>query len=398
MENKMIAEGIRQYQSPCYLFDLDAFTGRYQKMKKLLGERVTLCFAMKANPFLAGTAARAGARLEVCSPGEFAICERSGVPMEQIVLSGVNKEIREIHRVMEANGEAGIYTVESVNQYEMLAKVAGEQKRHIRVLLRLTAGNQFGMDEATIKEIIAKRASYPQLQIQGIQYYSGTQKKRMQLLEKELNHLDIFLGELKAEFGYEAGELEYGPGFYVPYFMSDEKENMEELLGDFQKILESMSFQGAVTLEIGRYLAASCGYYMTKVVEEKKNYDQRYGIADGGIHQLNYYGQMMAMKVPHYHQFSSDTCKEREITGDAIPVTICGSLCTVNDVLVKNLLLMDSPKNDILVFENTGAYSMTESMSLFLSRDLPRIFFWSGAEGLRLIRDRMESNLWNGEL
>ncbi len=55
----------------------------------MLGSRAKLCYAMKANPFLAGTAELD--RYEVCSPGEFAICERIGIPMSRIVLSGVYK-------------------------------------------------------------------------------------------------------------------------------------------------------------------------------------------------------------------------------------------------------------------------------------------------------------------
>ena len=44
---------------------------------------------MKANPFLTGPMMDVVPTFEVCSPGEFRICERVGVPMERIVLSGV---------------------------------------------------------------------------------------------------------------------------------------------------------------------------------------------------------------------------------------------------------------------------------------------------------------------
>ncbi len=398
MNKRMLETAIRQYTSPCYLFDLDAFSERYRKIQDLLGKnkQISLCFAMKANPFLVRRAAKLGTSIEVCSPGEFAICERNGISMKQIVLSGVYKEPGEIRRVLETYGGDGIYTAESIGQYQLLARLAKNGRLKLRILLRLTAGNQFGMDEETIKELIANREQYPQLQIQGIQYYSGTQKKRKQLLEKELRALDDFLGVLKTEYGYQAEKLEYGPGFYVPYFMQEEPEEMEDFLHDFGSLLSSLSFGGTITLEMGRYLAASCGYYLTKIVEEKENHQNRYVIVDGGIHQLHYYGQMMAMKIPYYHQFS-DCGQEKRLTEAAVPVTVCGALCTVNDVLAKHVPLMEPAKDDLLVFENAGAYSMTESMSLFLSRDLPQIYGWSGKEGLRLMRDRVESNLWNGE-
>ena len=50
-----------------------------------------------------------------------------------------------------------------------------------------------------------------------------------------------------------------------------------------------------------------------------------------------------------------------------------GSLCTVNDILVKQMPVRNLTVGDVIVFENTGAYSTTEGIALFLSRDLPKI-------------------------
>ena len=49
---------------------------------------------------------------EVCSPGEFRICERVGVPMERIVLSGVYKNPEDMEYVLSTYGGKGVYTVE----------------------------------------------------------------------------------------------------------------------------------------------------------------------------------------------------------------------------------------------------------------------------------------------
>ena len=56
--------------------------------------------------------------------------------------------------------------------------------------------------------------------------------------------------------------------------------------------------------------------------------------------------------------------------------TLCGSLCTTNDVLVRSISLTGLQPGDLLVFENAGAYSVTEGLGLFLSRDLPQIVLW----------------------
>ena len=70
---------------------------------------------------------------------------------------------------------------------------------------------------------------------------------------------------------------------------------------------------------------------------------------------------------------------------------ICGSLCTVNDVLVKQMPLKNAKIGDMLVFERAGAYSVTEGIYLFLSRCMPRILFKSAEEGLVEVREAIES-------
>ena len=53
--------------------------------------------------------------------------------------------------------------------------------------------------------------------------------------------------------------------------------------------------------------------------------------------------------------------------------SVFGSLCTVNDILAKQISVPALETGRILAFEQVGAYSMTEGISLFLSRDLPAI-------------------------
>lgn len=172
MDNHILQEAARTYNTPCYIFDLDVFISRIRRMEQILGKQVNIYYAMKANPFLTAAAAQAAGGLEVCSPGEYAICRRARVPAQKIVLSGVNKEESHIRSVMAEQG-AGTYTAESLNQLRHLEACAGAAGRTgVRVLLRLTSGNQFGMDEEDILTSIRNRDSYPHLDLAGLQYLS----------------------------------------------------------------------------------------------------------------------------------------------------------------------------------------------------------------------------------
>jgi len=134
-------------------------------------------------------------------------------------------------------------------------------------------------------------------------------------------------------------------------------------------------------LEMGRFMTAACGYYITSVVDIKRTGGQNYCIVDGGIHHINYYGQNMGMKSPPMMHLTHSK------TGTEEDWHICGSLCTAGDVLAKLFPLQGLSLHDILVFSKLGAYAITEGISLFLSRDLPKVFFYNSSEGIRLVRE-----------
>ncbi|MDD3219829.1 MAG: alanine racemase [Lachnospiraceae bacterium] len=403
MQKEQILSFLNTYTDPCYIFDLDELSRRFLMLQQTLGDEITLCYAMKANPFLVAPLLHLSTKYEVCSPGEFAICEKEHIPMDRIVLSGVNKEERELKRIMKTYGSACTYTVESLHQFYLLKSLAAQSNKTISVLLRLSSGNQFGMDEHTILELLKTWNNSDFLHFQGIQYYSGTQKKNLNRQEKELMHLDDFCRQVQQETQMIVEELEYGPGFYVPYFEKEEDADDIELLKGFKKILSNMNYSGKITLEMGRYIAAYCGSYLTKVIDTKVTHDAHYCIIDGGINHINYYGQAMAMKLPHiqYYPVSAEAIPDNqenklknEPEESKSPVTwnICGSLCTSGDVLVKQYPQSQLAIGDYLLFERLGAYSVTEGIYLFLSRDLPQIYFYTADNGFSLVRDSLPTH------
>ena len=69
-----LKECLKTLGTPSYLFDLDLFSRRVKLVKSYFGPRTSLCFSIKANPFLVGFLPAEIDKLEVCSPGELTIC------------------------------------------------------------------------------------------------------------------------------------------------------------------------------------------------------------------------------------------------------------------------------------------------------------------------------------
>ena len=203
-------------------------------------------------------------------------------------------------------------------------------------------------------------------------------------------YIEDFIQKLEEKEGFVSQELEFGPGLGVPYFTKDDFEEDEKLLDAFMEIFkEERPYE--VTFEMGRFLTASCGYYLTKIMDQKKNDAVNVCIVDGGINHVNYYGQNMAMKTPILSYFPQHSLEEK----DEEEWTVYGSLCTVSDILLKKLPLTDARVGDYLVFHNIGAYSVTEGIYLFLSRKMPKIYLYSEDGGAVKLRDGLETWMLN---
>lgn len=365
--NQALNRLLQENKTAFYVFDIGKLKARIAHLQAALPPEVVLCYAVKANTFITKELIDTIHRFEVCSPGEAEICRAVGVPSENMVISGVYKTPEVMETMVADPGFHPIYTVESLEQYELFRRLAQQYDRTLPLLLRLTNGSQFGINKGDIEAIVARREETPEVDLLGIQFFSGTQKTSLKKLKREVGKLDDLLTLLEEKYGFVAQELEYGPGFPVNYFQSDELDEAE-LLAGFSELLHDMTHHPKITLELGRSIAASCGTYYTHIVDLKRNQEQNYALVDGGMHHLVYFGQHMAMKQPFFH-----VCGKEHL-----PATdqwnLCGSLCSMNDVMTKQSPLPDLALGDVLAFENAGAYCMTEGISLFLSRDIPAVY------------------------
>lgn len=365
--NQALNRLLQENKTAFYVFDIGKLKARIAHLQAALPPEVVLCYAVKANTFITKELIDTIHRFEVCSPGEAEICRAVGVPSENMVISGVYKTPEVMEAMVADLDFSPIYTVESLEQYELFRRLAQQYDRTLPLLLRLTNGSQFGINKGDIEAIVARRGETPEIDLLGIQFFSGTQKTSLKKLKREVGKLDDLLTLLEEKYGFVAQELEYGPGFPVNYFQSDELDEAE-LLAGFSELLRDMTHHPKITLELGRSIAASCGTYYTHIVDLKRNQEQNYALVDGGMHHLVYFGQHMAMKQPFFHVCGKET----------LPATdqwnICGSLCSMNDVMTKQSPLPDLALGDVLAFENAGAYCMTEGISLFLSRDIPAVY------------------------
>ena len=381
MNDKILKEAVGRFGTPCYVFDTDKFADRAEKVRAAFGDSVGLCYSIKANPFLLAALPEVFSYIEVCSPGELSICENIGAPLDKIIFSGVNKTAEDIERAY--NDGVSIFTAESKLHLELINKCAESSGAKARVILRLAHGSQFGIDRAELCSLIEKRNDYQSVEIIGLHYFTGTAKNKAKTIAKELALLDELCEELKEKYSYVPEHIEYGTGLAVEYYKDKTEETDLALLAEASEPVRNFAEKYPLTVEMGRFFAAECGYYLSKAMDIKTNSEINYVICDGGINQLNYYGQNMAMKVPPIEVIGK--------SGDEAEYCLCGSLCTTADILVRKVGLPKLERGDVIAFSKCGAYSVAEGIAAFLSRAMPRVALYSEKEGLTLSRELTET-------
>lgn len=346
-------------ETPYYFFDADIFRSNITQIRNMLPQNVKVCYAMKANTWLAEYAPENADYIEICSAGELAIAKSLGIPEHIIIADGVCKTHEELKKL--AGSSLHRIVLESVRQAEILNKYALEIGQVKDVLLRLSNGNQFGMSRHDMELITARQYSdLLALRVRGIHAYFGTQKRNSREIRRNFAMLRDTADALSLT------EIEFGPGLGVVQSPAHDKGIYSETLKAVCEGFEELAENHEAVIECGRLLCAYAGVYVTTVIERKIIGDRTFLITDGGSNHLIYDGQPYGSPAPF-------VVSECYYSKDTESVTICGALCAETDILAGNTTLQKTDEGKKIVFLAAGAYGVTEGHCLFLSRPLPAV-------------------------
>jgi diaminopimelate decarboxylase len=152
----------------------------------------------------------------------------------------------------------------------------------------------------------------------------------------------------------------------VPYFPGDEALDLEPIgdalaarMAELPAALSDTRF----ILELGRFIAAECGVYLTRVIDRKVSEGQTFLICDGGLHhQLAASGNFGTVIRRNY-----PVAAAKAFDGEAAEtVNVVGRLCTPLDKLGDKVKLPRAEEGDVIVVYMAGAYGRTASPEAFL--------------------------------
>jgi diaminopimelate decarboxylase len=389
-----ISQVARDYGTPFYLYHGEMIVGRVRRVKEALGTEVS--YSLKANPSVGVCqliARETGTGGEVASSGELVVARAAGFEPEDIVFAGPGKTDDELKMAI----DEGIFAdnVESLNEIDRLAAIAERAGRRIGVGLRINPATQlmgsgmrmggtvgqFGIDQAELEEAVLKTLSHPALILRGIHVYTATQVFEVEpLLEHCRNILEIALEA--ADFaGQSLQMIDFGGGFGVPYFEKMVEFDLDGFGKGFRQLLETYSSDPRLAscrflFELGRYLVADAGVYVTRVVDVKQMRGKTFVVTDGGMnHHLTATGNMGQVFRKSYPLLNLTRMSGVPEEG----VAVAGPCCTPLDMFGSNIPLIEPEVGDLIGVFYSGAYGFSASNLGFLSHPAPaEVLLWGG--------------------
>jgi diaminopimelate decarboxylase len=408
-----VSEIAREYGTPFYLYHGETIVDKVRRVRGALGTEVS--YSVKANPSLGVCqliAREKEAGAEVASSGELAVVRAAGFEPHDIVFAGPGKTDDELERVV----QEGIFAdnVESLGEIDRLARIAAEMgRKKIGVGLRInptaqlmgsqmrmggTVG-QFGMDQFELEEAVEKTLSHPELILRGVHVYTATQVFEVDpLLEHCRNIFEIAL-EAADYAGHPLEMIDFGGGFGVPYFEKMSEFDLQRFGEGFRELLASYRsdprLEGCRFLfELGRYLVADAGVYVTRTVDVKQTRGKTFVVTDGGMnHHLTATGNMGQVFRKSYPLLNLTRMSGAPEEG----VAVAGPCCTPLDTFGSNIPLVDPEVGDLIGVFYSGAYGFSASNLGFLSHPSPaEVLLWQG-EAHRLRAGGRPEDVLNGQ-
>ena len=388
-----------RYGTPCYVYSRTALEGRYDALAgAFAGQRVRICYAVKANGNLAVLAALAarGAGFDIVSGGELARVLAAGGEVRRVVFSGACKLDEELRFALAE--DIACFNVESEPELYRLSELAVAAGREARVALRVNpdveAGghrhistgrreHKFGIALKDAGALIERARALPGLKLDGVACHIGSQMMTLAPLATALGQLADFVRALQAD-GVLLSHVDAGGGLGIDHH-GQVAPTPAEYAAVVVEALGGLELE--IVLEPGRAIAGPAGLLLTRTAYLKQGHGRKFALVDAAMNDL--------IRPALYEAWHDIVPVRAGGSPDPEPVDVVGPVCETGDFLGRDRTLAVAP-GELLAVLDAGAYGFTMS-SNYNARPRACEVMVSGAEA-RVVRPRETvESLWAGE-
>jgi diaminopimelate decarboxylase len=374
--------------TPLFVYDLAAISARVAALRAAMPAGLEIHYAIKANPFAPLVEAMAGMvdGFDVASEGELTRALAVGMAAEHVSFAGPGKRTHELEAAIRAGAtinlesereaERALSAAESLGMAPRLAVRVNPEFELRGSGMRMGGGAKpFGVDQARVASLV-RRLVDAGADYRGLHIFAGSQSlDGAAIIETQANGVAL-ARRIDEETGAKAPLVNLGGGFGVPYFAGDKALDVADIGRELADQVDDDASRYAI--ELGRWLVAEAGVYLTRIVDRKESHGKTFLVTDGGLHhQLAASGNFGTVVRRNYPvviatRFGSEPEEE---------ASVVGCLCTPLDRLADDAMLPRAEEGDVVAVFLAGAYGATASPAAFLGHSAAREIAISAISG-----------------
>jgi len=386
LSSSLLLNAAADYGTPLYVYDEASIVEQYNKLVHTFRRNdVKIFYACKAltNINILKIIQSLGGGIDCVSINEVKLAMRAGFKPDQIIFTPNSVALEEYIEATELGLNINIDNLSILEEFGQ--KFSSNYPVIVRLNPHIMAGgnikistghidSKFGISVDQVEEI-KNIVSSTGITIKGLHIHTGSEIKDIDVYVKGL---ELVL-ELTKQFP-TISVVDLGGGFKVPY-KPDEKGTDMEALGEavaavFERFEKENGKIFQVWFEPGKFLVSQSGYFLVKANVIKHAPSRSFVGVNSGFNHL-----IRPMFYDAYHQITNIS----NPAGEFKIYNVVGNICET-DTFAWDRELNEVRPNDILIFNNAGAYGF-EMSSRFNSRSRPAEVLVKDDQ-LKLIRRR----------
>ena len=381
MFDKDLVKRFETLDTPFYYYDIQLLRETLTRLKSAVdkyGYCVHYAVKANANPRILQEISSFGFGADCVSGNEVLRAIECGFPADKVVFAGVGKSDAEI--AIGIKNDIFCFNVESLQELEVINKIAGQEGKTASVALRLNPGidahtnkcintgladSKFGIDFNKMESTITFAQKLSNIKLIGIHFHIGSQildKEPYRLLCLRSNEMQEKIGLM----GLDLPEINLGGGLGIDYEDPDRNP-----VPDFESLMDlihanlNVKDRQRVHFEFGRAIVAQCGTMVARTLYIKPASQTTFAIVDAGFTDLirpALYGSHHKIENLSSHYAQTDK------------YDIVGPICESTDVFDTGITLPKTVRGDLIAFRSAGAYGEIMA-SRYNLRNLPNVYY-----------------------
>lgn len=407
-----------EYGVPLYVYDRHALEERCNALRQAFPD-FGILYSMKCCPHegVLQTVTGQGLGIDAASAGEVLRARALGLPRDMIHYSAPGKSDAELAKVLDcctivADSYGELARLDALCETRGVTVGAG-----LRVSPSMAYGpgpapelvpagpDKFGVDEESLAGHADFLKSLRHVRVAGVHVYLRSQVLGAGTLAAAFRQAAGIAVRFTRDFGLPLDFANFGGGLGIPYGPLQAAVDLELLQDETAALVRELRRERALPqrlfMESGRWLAGPAGWFVTRITDIKESRGTTFVMAQG---LLNHYLRPALARLMDDLPLPADFAGPLEplwsgpwqtapfAVGEHAPertVTVCGSLCTAQDIVARDIPLACAVAGNLLVFPNAGAYAASLSPHGFADHRPVREILWEGEEA-RPSRGRAE--------